>query len=138
VVWAFPASHFYPHSPGIPKRIRKCGTPISYSLSVVCEEAIIFIMDLAVNQRAKGAFLYHIHDDLWLWDADVSNLKVALGWAEMNTYADLVGLKFYQKKTGSAYVGTPSEPSAALPMANIRWGFLKFDSTESRFLLDQA
>ena len=117
-------------------RTRKRGTPISYSLSVVCGEAIIFIMDFAVNQRAKGVFLYRMHDDLWLWDADVS--KVASGWAEMNTYADLVGLKFNQKKTGSAYVGTPSEASAALPKGDIRWGFLKFDATESRFLLDQV
>ena len=117
-------------------RIRKRGTPISYSLSVACGEAIIFIMDFAVNQRAKGAFLYRMHDDLWLWDADVS--KVASAWAEMNTYADLVGLKFNQKKTGSAYVGTPSVASAALPKGDIRWGFLKFDATESRFLIDQA
>ena len=117
-------------------RTRKRGTPISYSLSVVCGEAIIFIMDFAVNQRAKGAFLYRMHDDLWLWDADAS--KVASGWAEMNIYADLVGLTFNQKKTGSAYVGTPSEASATLPKGDIRWGFLKFDATESRFLLDQA
>ena len=117
-------------------RIRNRGTPISYSLSVVCGEAIIFIMDFAVNQRAKGAFLYRMHDDLWLWDADVS--KVASGWEEMKTYADLVGLTFNQKKTGSACVGTPSEASAALPKGDIRWGFLKFDATESRFLLEQA
>lgn len=117
-------------------RIRKRGTPISYPLSVVCGEAIIFIMDYAVNQRAKGVFLYRMHNDLWLWDSDVS--KVDRGWAEMKTYADLVGLTFNQTKTGSAYVGTPSEASAALPKDNIRWGFLKFDATESRFLLDQA
>ena len=156
--WAFPASHLNPQSssslgcarPDYKKnfavplrfngksepRIRKRGTPISYSLSVVCGEAIIFIMDFAVNQRAKGAFLYRMHDDLWLWDADVS--KVASGWEEMKTYADFVGLTFNQKKTGSAYVGTPSEASAALPKGDIRWGFLKFDATESRFLLSQA
>ena len=117
-------------------RIRKRGTPISYALSVVCGEAIIFIMDFAVNQCTNGVFLYRMHDDLWLWDADVS--KVVRGWAEMKTYADLVGLTFNRKKTGSAYVGTPSESSAALPKGDIRWGFLKFDATESRFLLDQA
>ena len=117
-------------------RIRKRGTPISYTLSVVCGEAIIFVMDFAVNQRAKGVFLYRMHDDLWLWDSDVS--KVARGWAEMKTYAELVGLTINQKKTGSAYVGPPSEASAALPKGDIKWGFLKFDATESRFLLDQA
>ena len=117
-------------------RIRKRGTPISYPLSVVCGEAIIFIMDFAVNQCAKGVFLYRMHDDLWLWDSDVS--KVARGWAEMKAYTDLVGLTINQKKTGSAYVGTPSEASAALPKGDIKWGFLKFDASESRFLLDQA
>jgi len=117
-------------------RTRKRGTPISYALSVVCGEAIIFIMDFTVNQRAKGAFLYRMHDDLWLWDADAS--KVSSGWAAMNTYANLVGLKFNEKKTGSAYVGTPSEASAALPKGDVRWGFLKFDAAESQFLLDQA
>ena len=117
-------------------RIRKRGTPISYAFSVVCGEAIIFIMDFAVNQCTNGVFLYRMHDDLWLWDADVS--KVARGWAEMNTYADLVGLTFNRKKTGSAYVGTSSEASVVLPKGDIRWGFLKFDATESRFLLDQV
>ncbi|PPQ98462.1 hypothetical protein CVT26_013863 [Gymnopilus dilepis] len=116
-------------------RVRKRGTPISYSLSVLCGEAVIFIMDFAVNQRANGLFLHRMHDDLWLWDADVK--KVAAGWAEMNKYAALVGLKFNQEKTGSAYVGPKSEDAAGLPGGDIRWGFLRFDVEESRFVIDQ-
>jgi len=38
-------------------RIRKQGTPISYALSVVCGEAVLFGMGLAVNQKAKGLFV---------------------------------------------------------------------------------
>ena len=68
-------------------------------------------MDFAVNQRAKGVYFHRMHDDLW--DTDIS--KVAIGWADMNTYANLVGLTFNQKKTGSAYIGIPSEASATLP-----------------------
>jgi len=35
-------------------RVRKRGTPISYTLSVVCSETILFMMDFAVNQRLTG------------------------------------------------------------------------------------
>ncbi|KDR74024.1 hypothetical protein GALMADRAFT_141768 [Galerina marginata CBS 339.88] len=117
-------------------RVRKRGTPISYSLSVLCGEAVIFMMDFAVNQRANGLFLHRMHDDLWLWDADAK--KVAAGWEEMKKYTELVGLKINQKKTGSSYVGPRPEDAAGLPRGDIRWGFLKFDPEESRFVIDQA
>ncbi|KDR81914.1 hypothetical protein GALMADRAFT_135307 [Galerina marginata CBS 339.88] len=116
-------------------RVRKRGTPISYSLSTLCGEVVVFVMDFAVNQRANGLYLYRMHDDLWLWDADCK--KVADGWTEMKKYAALVGLKFNEKKTGSAVVGPESEHTAQLPTGDIRWGFLKFDPKESRFVFDQ-
>ncbi|KAF8904738.1 hypothetical protein CPB84DRAFT_1772695 [Gymnopilus junonius] len=94
------------------------------------------MMDFAVNQHADGLFLYRMHDDLWLWDADAK--KVVAGWAEMKKYAELVGLKFNQQKTGSAYVGPNPEDAVGLPGGDIRWGFLKFDIKESRFVIDQA
>ena len=53
----------------------------------------------------------------------------------MNTYASLVGLKFNASKTGSACVGDENSPE--LPQGDIRWGFLKFDSSQSRFIIDQ-
>jgi hypothetical protein len=53
----------------------------------------------------------------------------------MNTYASLVGLKFNASKTGSACVGDNLSPE--LPEGDIRWGFLKFDSSKSRFIIDQ-
>ncbi|KAJ3503978.1 hypothetical protein NLJ89_g8185 [Agrocybe chaxingu] len=99
-------------------RVRKRGTPISYSLSVVCGEAILFVMDFAVNQRGHGLYLYRMHDDLWLWDAHAR--KVADAWVEMNRYAGLVGLKFNEKKTGSATIGGTSEDAARLPSGDVR------------------
>jgi len=116
-------------------RVRKRGTPISYALSVVCGETILFMMDFAVNQRADGLYLYRMHDDLWVWDSNAK--KVADGWAEMKTYASLVGLKFNTKKTGSAYVGTNPDDAAGLPTGSIRWGFLEFNPAQARFSIDQ-
>lgn len=114
-------------------RMRKRGTPISYALSVVCGEVLLFGMDFAVNQRASGLFLHRMHDDLWLWDAQAD--KCAAGWREMTLYGNLVGLKFNESKTGSAWVGK-GRPSG-LPAGDIRWGFLKFDQDEARFVIDQ-
>lgn len=116
-------------------RVRKRGTPISYSLSVVCGEAVLFMMDFAVNQRANGLYLYRMHDDLWLWDADAT--KVADGWDEMNKFAALVGLTFNKPKTGSAYVGPTHAATSRLPPGDIRWGFLKFETEKGRFVIDQ-
>jgi len=112
---------------------RERGTPISYALSNFIGEVVLFGMDFAVNQRAEGLFLYRIHDDIWFWDA--TTRRCAAGWKEMNIYADLVGLKFNKEKTGSATVG--GEPHSDLPIGDIRWGFLKFDTSETRFIIDQ-
>ncbi len=116
-------------------RIRRRGTPIDYTLSVICGEVVVFIMDFAVNQRANGLQLYRMHDDLWLWNADV--VKVAAGWTEMQRYAALVGLEFNTGKTGAAYIGPENPASSALPTGAIRWGFLKFDTASRRFRLNQ-
>jgi hypothetical protein len=116
-------------------RVRKRGTPISYSLSVICGEAIMFIMDFAVNQRADGLYLYRMHDDLWIWDADPK--RVADGWDEINKCATLIGLKINKQKTGSAYVGSTNDAVSRLPAGDIRWGFLRFDTENARFVIDQ-
>jgi hypothetical protein len=113
-------------------RTRQCGTPIGYSLSVLCGELVLFCMDFAVNQKAGGLFLYRMHDDLWLWDSNPDN--VATGWCEMNVFASLAGLKFYTGKTGSACVG---RSNSDLPSGDVRWGFLKFEPANGRFVIDQ-
>jgi hypothetical protein len=114
-------------------QVRERGTPISYALSALCGEIILFGMDFAVNQKADGLFLYRIHDDIWFWDPKPE--KCVAAWKEMNTYASLVGLNFNASKTGSACVG--ADLSRELPEGDIRWGFLKFDSTQRRFIIDQ-
>ncbi|KAL0952375.1 hypothetical protein HGRIS_006652 [Hohenbuehelia grisea] len=115
-------------------RTRVRGTPISYALSAFFGEAVLFIMDFAVNQKADGLYLYRIHDDLWFWDSDEG--KCAAAWAAMGEYASLVGLKFNMSKTGSTSVETTV--SGKLPPGDVRWGFLRFDSEEARFMIDQA
>lgn len=55
----------------------------------------------------------------------------------MNEYASLVGLTFNKKKTGSSYIGPQVEDAIGLPVGDIRWGFLKFDPNEKRFVIDQ-
>jgi hypothetical protein len=117
-------------------RTRVRGTPISYALSGFFGEVILFGLDFAVNQHADGLFLYRIHDDIYFWDPNTS--RCARGWKTMNTYADLVGLSFNMSKTGSVCVGGDSQLASELPTGDIRWGFLKFDTKEARFVIDQA
>ena len=116
-------------------RVRKRGTPFNYTLSTLCGEAVLFIMDFSVNRASGGLRLYRLHDDLWLFDSDAT--KCARAWTEMNTYANLVGLTFNKEKTGSACVGYDGQSFADLPSGDVRWGFLKFDSSKGRFVIDQ-
>ncbi|KAF7330776.1 hypothetical protein MVEN_02416700 [Mycena venus] len=120
--------------PGDAPRVRQCGTPISYALSAFFGEVVLFGLDVAINQRANGLFLYRIHDDIWFWDSN--SAKCVAAWTEMKKYAALTGLTFNASKTGAACVGTDLAPE--LPSGEIRWGFLRFESDQSRFVIDQA
>jgi hypothetical protein len=91
-------------------------------------------MDFAVNQRAGGLYIYRIYDDFWCYTHDSNTCATA--WTEMRKYADLVGISFNMKKTGSASVGAELD-AAALPRGPVGWGFLVFDSTKGRFVVDQ-
>src|SRR6202030_1533498 len=115
-------------------RMRQRGTPISYALSNVLGEIVLFVMDLAVNQRADGLYLYRIHDDLWMWDKDPE--RCARAWRELQRYAQLVGLTFNEAKTGAVCIGEAHPPD--LPKGDVRWNFLRFDAEkEARFVIDQ-
>ncbi|KAF5378968.1 hypothetical protein D9757_009107 [Collybiopsis confluens] len=46
--------------------VRQRGVPIAHALSVICGEALLFVVDFAVNQRAQGLYIYRIYDDFWL------------------------------------------------------------------------
>ncbi|KZV65571.1 hypothetical protein PENSPDRAFT_638139 [Peniophora sp. CONT] len=119
--------------PDAPVRVRERGTPFSYALASLVGESVLFMMDVAVNQRTQ-LFLWRNHDDVWLFDADAE--RCAAAWAEMQRYAGLAGLAFNEEKTGAASVG--GQLHEGLPSGDVRWGFLKFSPENARFEIDQS
>ena len=127
---------FSQDGPGGSVRTRKCGLPMSHTLSECLGESVLFCMDYAVNQRTEGAFLYRLHDDFWFWGAEQTCAKA---WEAMEQYARVMGLKFNKEKTGTVRMGGVNRDSASgLPSGNIRWGFLVLDASQERFIIDQA
>nr|AEN94428.1 reverse transcriptase-like protein [Philodina roseola] len=127
----------YKSTPTDTPRIRKRGTPVAHSLSVFCGEAVLFVMDYAVNQITNGIFLYRIHDDFWFLDSQ--SVRCAEAWKAMNHFATLTGLKFNESKTGSIHVGNKGELHPDLPKGEIRWGLLKMDTAAAgKFIIDLA
>ncbi|KAJ8515820.1 hypothetical protein ONZ45_g6803 [Pleurotus djamor] len=114
-------------------RTRTRGTPISYAISQLQGEVVLFISDYGVNQRAEGLYLYRLHDDVWFWDARSARCEKA--WEEINKFTSLAGLALNQEKTGSACVG--GTLSSKLPTGDVKWGFLKFDADKARFVINQ-
>ena len=118
--------------------VRRQGVPMSHALSDVFGELILFIMDFAVNS-ATQSYLYRLHDDFWFWGTE--DLCVT-AWQTMIAFAATMGIKFNQEKTGSVVFhqgfAVPTIRSAvALPKGEVRWGFLRLDATETRFVIDQ-
>lgn len=127
----------YKSAPADSPRIRKRGTPVAHSLSVFCGEAVLFVMDYAVNQKTNGIFLYRIHDDFWFVDSQSD--RCAEAWKAMNHFAKLAGLKFNQAKTGSVHVGNKDQLHPDLPKSDIHWGLLKMDAPSGgKFVIDLA
>lgn len=124
---------FVSDGPSAAIQVRKCGVPMSHSLSDLFGEVLLFPMDYAVNQRADGLFLYRIHDDFWFWNENPAVCVKA--WEEMSRFASLVGLQFNYDKTGTVCVGQPPHPD--LPTGSIKWGFLKFEES-GQFVIDQS
>ncbi|KAL1920363.1 uncharacterized protein VTP21DRAFT_740 [Calcarisporiella thermophila] len=129
-------------------RVRECGVPISHTLSNCASEMLLFVMDFAVNRETE-IFLYRIHDDIYFWDIDEE--KVIKAWECMQRYAELVGIKFNQEKSGSIAVLPEENDELAskqsenfpvifgkppLPQSTVRWGFLIFHS-DAIFRIDQ-
>ncbi|EJD41257.1 hypothetical protein AURDEDRAFT_186615 [Auricularia subglabra TFB-10046 SS5] len=113
---------------------RKRGVPIAQALSVLCGEVLLFGMDFAANQAARGLYIYRIYDDFWFFHHEAS--RCATAWKEMNTYANLCGITFNAKKTGAVCVGAELEPS--LPRGPVGWGFISLDASQGRFVVDQT
>ena len=107
-------------------------------------------MDYTVNRHTDGAFLYRLHDDFWFWGNEATCVKA---WKAMSDFANTVGLEFNEEKTGTVQItndnieappGTFSKEQKAadadtvLPAGDIRWGFLKLDAQQGRFIIDQG
>lgn len=120
-------------------RIRKRGVPGAHSLSTVCGEAVLFVLDYAVNQHADGAQLYRMHDDFWLWSS--SHDTVVKGWEAVTRFTKTMGVTLNEGKTGTVRIrkdqSQPNESHSSLPQGDIRWGFLQLDPSSGRFIIDQ-
>ena len=139
---------FVQDGPDATVRVRQRGVPMSHSLSDCFGEVVLFCMDYAVNKNTSGAFIYRLHDDFWFWGKENTCVKA---WNAMSDFASTMGLEFNDEKTGvmrlttannEATQGSPSERKAeadtTLPVGDIRWGFLKLDAQEGRFVIDQG
>ncbi|KAJ4201475.1 hypothetical protein NW767_006563 [Fusarium falciforme] len=131
---------FEDDSPDTPARTRKRGIPLSTPLADFFAESVLFCLDFDVNQRANGARLYRLHDDMWLWN---SAETCAAAWRVITEFTDLFGLELNDDKTGSATILPGSgdgriDEAMGLPSGDVTWGFLKLDTTAGRFVIDQA
>lgn len=123
-----------------PSRIRRRGTPLSTPLADVLGESLLFCVDFAVKQKADGARLYRLHDDMWLWGNTEACVK---GWEVLGDCASVLGLDFNFEKTGSAQIlglegKLDSDLATGLPKGDVTWGFLKLDGRTGRFVIHQS
>lgn len=140
---------FVQDGPNATTRVRQRGVPLSHTLSDCFGEAVLFCMDYTVNQNTDGAFLYRLHDDFWFWGSEKICVRA---WKAMSDFASTVGLEFNEEKTGTVQITNDNSqaPSGAfteeqksddatsvLPTGEIRWGFLKLDAQQGRFIIDQ-
>lgn len=145
-------------------QVRRRGVPMSHSLSDCFGEVVLFCMDYSVNQYTNGAFLYRLHDDFWFWGQEKICVRA---WKAMAEFTRVMGLEFNGEKTGTVQLtgeerssaASPSSSSASsedsedgeaadtatsnitdytLPTGEIRWGFLKLDAEQGRFVIDQT
>ncbi|PYH99652.1 hypothetical protein BO71DRAFT_394130 [Aspergillus ellipticus CBS 707.79] len=132
---------FVQDGPDGSKQIRQRGVPMSHALSDCFGEAVLFCMDFAVNQSTDGAYLYRLHDDFWFWGEEETCVKA---WTTMTEFTKVMGMDLNEEKTGTVrLVGKDAKRHQSqqsddpLPKGDIRWGFLKLDPLEGRFVIDQ-
>ncbi|KAG6943689.1 hypothetical protein JG688_00017481 [Phytophthora aleatoria] len=121
--------------PGFTKpKIMQRGLSVSRMMTMFLAEVELFVMDYLVLV-SSDIFLYRSHDDICFFDADES--KVLRAWSEVQRYAQRVGLKFNEEKSGSIriYAGSSKTEAqvgpAPLPETPIRWGLLELRSNGS-------
>ncbi|RSM05122.1 hypothetical protein CDV31_009756 [Fusarium ambrosium] len=127
-------------SPDTPARTRKRGIPLSTPIADFFSESVLFCLDFDINQRANGARLYRLHDDMWFWN---SAETCAAAWRVINEFTDLFGLELNEEKTGSTTIRPRSSDGKidevqGLPSGDVTWGFLKLDTTAGKFIIDQT
>ncbi|KAK6534598.1 hypothetical protein TWF281_005906 [Arthrobotrys megalospora] len=123
---------------GAPPRPRQRGTPIGVPIAFFFGEALLFCTDFAVNQKANGARLYRLHDDIWMWGGIDTCRK---GWGALTEFAGLAGLEFNEEKTGSAHIYSDRNKKVelnlpGLPKGDVVWGFLKLDPASGVFKIN--
>ncbi|KAF2743272.1 hypothetical protein M011DRAFT_471438 [Sporormia fimetaria CBS 119925] len=135
---------FAQDGPNAAVHVRKCGVPMSHVLSDALSEAVLFCLDFAVNKRTGGANIYRFHDDLWFWGQEDTCIRA---WNACTGFASVMGLELNEEKTGTALVfdkGSTAHPLSTSPLADslpqgkIKWGFLVFDPSAGRWLIDRA
>ncbi|RLN52758.1 hypothetical protein BBJ29_009042 [Phytophthora kernoviae] len=118
--------------PGFTKpKIMQRGLPVSRVMTMFLAEVELFAMDYLVL-ASSGVFLYRSHDDICFFDTEEA--KVLRAWSEMQRYAQRVGLKFNDEKSGSIRLSAGSGAAKAevgpapLPATPIQWGLLELQS----------
>ncbi|KAK6528855.1 hypothetical protein TWF694_004089 [Orbilia ellipsospora] len=132
---------FVDDAPETTPRNRLRGTPIGVPIATFFGEALLFVGDFAVNQKADGARLYRLHDDIWLW-GDVDTCE--RGWTALKEVSSLMGLEFNKTKTGCVRISSDTTSASSqsplpesLPKGDVVWGFLKLDPESGTFVINQ-
>ncbi|SHO79873.1 Uncharacterized protein MSYG_4225 [Malassezia sympodialis ATCC 42132] len=116
------------------KRVR--GIPMSHTLSTVFGDLLLFVLDYAVNQDTQGCNIYRIFDDIHFVGQPDSSVTA---WCTIQKFTHVMGLTLNEEKSGS-YLYLPQKndtfPPHALPLGEVRWGFLKL-MEKGQWHLDQ-
>lgn len=111
----------------------KRGTLMSFSLSDLFGESVLFLLDYVVNKFGKGLFMYRMHDDFWIWTHRLDVMSSV--WGAMDEFNKVMGLKLNLEKTGSITIG--GQPDKNIPEGTgIKWGLIKLNPDYS-FSIDQ-
>lgn len=123
--------------PNAEARTRRCGVPISQTLSDAFGETILACLDFAVSKATKGRCqLYRFHDDVWFW-GQKGDCEIA--WQTIQNFNKVMGLSLNEEKTGSIHISDNGEkPSTILPKGSVRWGFLVMDPAKARWVVDMT
>ncbi|KAF1327983.1 hypothetical protein FI667_g7308, partial [Globisporangium splendens] len=117
-----------------PKPMQR-GLSVGRMMTLFLSEVLLFVMDFQVL-ASTDVSLFRMHDDIWFFDAEEG--KVIRAWEEMNRFADAVGLRFNEEKSGAVRISVcpgatskKTQVSPRLPKNPIKWGLLVVQSNGS-------